>query len=85
MAVDIARWLRQLGLDQYAPAFADNDIDGSLLAELAAEDLVSLGVKSVGHRRRLLSAIAALPATSLRVSPKPCRRLRPNPSGGSSR
>src|SRR5438105_14490683 len=60
MAVDIAQWLRGIGLEQYASAFADNDIDGALLPELTAEDLLALGVVSVGHRRRLLSAIVAL-------------------------
>jgi len=60
MAIDVAHWLHGLGLGQYASTFARNDVDGSILLELTAEDLVSLGVSSVGHRRRLLSAIAAL-------------------------
>ena len=60
MAIDVAQWLHALGLGQYAATFARNDVDGSILLELKAEDLVSLGVSSVGHRRRLLSAIAAL-------------------------
>jgi class 3 adenylate cyclase/tetratricopeptide (TPR) repeat protein len=60
MVVDVVRWLRGLGLEQYASAFADNHIDGSILPELTAEDLLALGVASVGHRRRLLSAIASL-------------------------
>jgi predicted ATPase/class 3 adenylate cyclase len=60
MAIDVALWLRDLGLEQYGPDFANNDIDGAVLPELTAEDLIALGVTSVGHRRRLLSAIAAL-------------------------
>jgi hypothetical protein len=60
MADDVADWLRQLGLDQYAPAFAANDIDGEVLPELTADDLVGLGISSIGHRRKLLAAIAAL-------------------------
>jgi class 3 adenylate cyclase len=60
MAIDVAQWLRDLGLEQYAAAFSGNDIDGEILAELTAEDLAALGVASVGHRRRLLSAIAGL-------------------------
>jgi class 3 adenylate cyclase len=63
--MDIAAWLRGLGLEQYAPAFHDNDVDGEVLAELTAEDLISIGVTSVGHRRKLLSAIAALGAPAL--------------------
>ena len=70
MAIDIAQWLRGIGLEQYAPAFADNDIDGALLPELTAEDLLALGVVSVGHRRRLLSAIAALRGAQLPAEPQ---------------
>jgi class 3 adenylate cyclase len=58
----IAEWLRGLGLEQYAPAFRDNDIDEAVLRRLTAEDLRELGVASIGHRRRLLDAIAALGA-----------------------
>jgi class 3 adenylate cyclase len=58
--VDIAAWLHRLGLEQYEQAFRDNDIDAEVLPELTADDLITLGVKSVGHRRKLLEAIAAL-------------------------
>jgi class 3 adenylate cyclase/predicted ATPase len=58
--VDIADWLRGLGLGQYEAAFRDNDVELELLPSLTAEDLRDLGVASVGHRRRLLAAIAAL-------------------------
>jgi hypothetical protein len=60
MAGSIADWLRELGLAQHAQAFADNDIDHDVLAELTAEDLTGLGVTSIGHRRKLLAAIKAL-------------------------
>jgi hypothetical protein len=56
--MDMAEWLRGLGLEQYAPAFRDNDIDGEVLPRLTGEDLRELGVKSIGHRRRLLDAIS---------------------------
>src|SRR5262252_9576871 len=59
-SMDVAAWLRGLGLEQYAPAFRDNDVDGEVLPELTADDLISIGVTSVGHRRKLLAAIAAL-------------------------
>ena len=62
MAIDVAGWLRQLGLQQYEPAFRDNEVDGDVLADLTAEDLIGLGVTLIGHRRKLLSAIAALTA-----------------------
>ena len=44
MAIDVAGWLRQLGLQQYEPAFRDNEVDGDVLADLTAEDLIELGV-----------------------------------------
>jgi class 3 adenylate cyclase/predicted ATPase len=58
--VDIAVWLRGLGLEQHEAAFRANEIDASVLPRLTAEDLKDLGVTLVGHRRRLLDAIAAL-------------------------
>jgi hypothetical protein len=51
MAMDIAAWLRGLGLDQYLPAFRANDIDREVLPRLTAEDLRELGLASIGHRR----------------------------------
>jgi hypothetical protein len=56
--MDVAAWLRGLGLEQYAPAFRDNDVDGEVLPELTADDLISIGVTSVGHRRRFHLDIA---------------------------
>jgi class 3 adenylate cyclase/predicted ATPase len=67
--MDVAAWLRGLGLEQYAPAFRDNDVDGEVLPELTADDLISIGVTSVGHRRKLLAAIAALRTPPLTVAP----------------
>ncbi len=58
--MNIETWLRSLQLSQYEQAFRDNDIGADILPELTAEDLVGLGVTSIGHRRKLLAAIAAL-------------------------
>ena len=58
--MDVADWLKGLGLEQYAQTFADNAVDAALLPALTAEDLRELGIAAVGHRRRLLEAIAAL-------------------------
>jgi class 3 adenylate cyclase/predicted ATPase len=60
--MDVVAWLRGLGLEQYAPAFRDNDVDDEVLPELTSDDLISIGVTSVGHRRKLLAAIASLGA-----------------------
>ncbi len=69
--MDIAAWLRGLGLEQYAPAFRENDVDAEVLPELTAEDLIGLGVTSIGHRRKLLAAIAALGAEPTRGLAQP--------------
>jgi class 3 adenylate cyclase/predicted ATPase len=58
--VDIAAWLTRLGLGEYAQAFHEHDIDAEVLPSLTVEDLDAIGVKSVGHRRKLLAAIATL-------------------------
>src|SRR5437763_13137249 len=58
--MDVGEWLRKLGLEQYEPAFRANEIDERILPSLTAEDLKDLGVTLVGHRRRLLDAIALL-------------------------
>src|SRR6266436_4226337 len=61
--MDVAAWLRDLGLERYVSAFLDNDIDAVVLLKLTAEDLISMGVTSVGHRRKMLEAIAGLGTT----------------------
>ncbi|MBV8506957.1 MAG: AAA family ATPase, partial [Alphaproteobacteria bacterium] len=66
--MDVAAWLRGLDLGQYEAAFRDNDIDAAVLPELTTEDLISIGVTSVGHRRKLLSAIVALGASAATVT-----------------
>src|SRR5215213_9802498 len=66
--LDIGAWLRGLGLQRYEPAFRGNDIDAELLPGLTAEELRDIGVASVGHRRRLLDAIAALRAGAERAA-----------------
>ena len=79
--MDVGAWLRGLGLGQYEQAFRDNDVDEGVLPELTADDLVGLGITSVGHRRKLLAATAALragPAPSGAPSPaEPIPDARP--------
>ena len=57
--MDIAAWLRRLGLQQYEQAFRDNAIDAEVLPELTDGDLQQLGML-LGHRKRLLKAIVEL-------------------------
>jgi class 3 adenylate cyclase len=58
--MDIVVWLRSLGLVKYEAVFRENDIDETVLPSLTDEHLKQLGVTSLGHRVKLLDAIAAL-------------------------
>ena len=60
--MDVGGWLRSLGLSQYETLFRQNDIDAEVLNELTEGDLEKFGV-SLGHRKRLLKAIASLGST----------------------
>ena len=60
--VSVTEWLHNLGLAQYASAFTKNAIDWQILPKLSGDDLKEIGIVAVGHRRRLLEAISALPA-----------------------
>ena len=62
--MDIAAWLQGLGLERYMPAFRDNEIDWQVLPKLTSEDLREIGVVAIGHRRKLLDAIAVLGASA---------------------
>src|SRR5690349_11317471 len=66
--MDVAGWLRDLGLSEYVTAFDSNAITMDLLPTLTAEDLKDLGVTVIGHRRRLLNAIAALRTDTVPVA-----------------
>ncbi len=55
----MATWLGELGLAQYATVFADNAIDLDILPEVTEADLEKLGI-ALGHRKRILRGIAAL-------------------------
>src|SRR5499433_3373488 len=67
----IGSWLRGLGLERYEAAFRENEIDETVLPTLTADDLKDLGVGVVGHRRKLLNAIAALRADANTKVPLP--------------
>ena len=71
--MDVAAWLKGLGFERYVPAFRDNDVDAEVLPKLTADDLIGLGVTSIGHRRKLLDAIATFgaqgPPTTATVAP----------------
>src|SRR5262245_55592986 len=64
---DIAEWLASIGLGEYAQSFADNAIDLSVVRDLTEQDLKELGVL-LGHRRKMLRAIAELDDAELAVT-----------------
>ena len=81
-----AEWLTSLGMSEYAERFAESDIDTSVLRDLTDQDLKELGV-SLGHRRKMLRAIAEL-AGAVPASPQlrwPSRRAKTLPSAAKSR
>jgi class 3 adenylate cyclase len=63
--MNVADWLRALGLEQYEAAFCENDVDVEVLPTLTADELKDIGVSSIRHRRRLLEAIAVLRSKSM--------------------
>src|SRR5271166_4364228 len=71
--MDVGAWLHSLGLNQYETLFRQNDIDAEVLGDLTDGDLEKLGV-SLGHRKRLLKAIA-----NLGEAQRPAKPTRPAP------
>jgi hypothetical protein len=59
----ILEWLRDLGLERYAPVFAEHEIALDVLPDLTEADVDRLGLPT-GPRRRLMVAIQALAATT---------------------
>jgi class 3 adenylate cyclase len=80
MSIEVTNWLRGLGLEQYAAAFHDNDINSEILHELTTDDLIGLGVTSIGHRRKLLAAISALREAGTMPAPQMAPRAPPHHS-----
>ena len=83
--MDIAAWLRGLGLEQYEPAFRANEIDERVLPSLTSEDLREIGVVPIGHRRRLLDAISALGTEAPVVTETTVLRDPPAPANAERR
>jgi class 3 adenylate cyclase len=76
--MDLGAWLHNLGLGRYEAAFRDNGIDEAVLPHLTVEDLKEIGVETVGDRRKLLAAIAALASpASILARTKGDERLAP--------
>jgi class 3 adenylate cyclase/tetratricopeptide (TPR) repeat protein len=74
--MEIEAWLQSLGLERYVPAFRENEIDWEVLPKLTSEDLREIGVIPIGHRRRLLDAIAVL-RTGSELAIEPAANAQP--------
>ena len=70
----IADWLEKLGLGQYAQAFAENEVDVSVLPHLTDQDLKDMGVP-LGPRRKMLAAISKN-ADAAQETPEPAARAQ---------
>ena len=77
--MDVVVWLRSLGLGKYEAAFRENEIDETVLPSLTHETLKELGVTAVGHRLKLLDAIAALRADASGKTPSADAATTPRP------
>jgi class 3 adenylate cyclase len=76
--MDVGDWLRSLRLGQYDTMFRDNGIDVDVLFELAEADFEKLGVL-LGHRKRLIKAIATLKNAAGPIQGQPAANPAPKP------
>ena len=76
--MDVGAWLRALGLGQYETTFRESEIDAEVLPDLTEGDLSQLGLP-LGHRKRLLKAIAALGTGETAANP-PSPAPAPSPA-----
>ena len=75
---DIPSWLEGLGLGELAPVFEENHITPDVLPDLTADDLREMGITSLGHRKKLLAALAGLNTPEATIAPS----HRPNRTTG---
>jgi class 3 adenylate cyclase/predicted ATPase len=68
---DIRQWLESLGFGEYADAFEENAIEPDLLCDLTDDDLRTLGVEALGHRKRILKAVGAPGVTRVTATSVP--------------
>ena len=57
---DVCEWLKEIGLGEYAESFEENEIVGEILKDLSKDDLKDLGIKKIGHQKKLNLKLAAL-------------------------
>ncbi len=74
----IAEWLASIGLGEYTQRFVENAIDLSVVSDLTEQDLKDLGVQKVGHRRKMLRAIAVLDGAAAAADRAATEPVRPD-------
>jgi hypothetical protein len=77
--MNVAQWLNAIDLGQYEALFREHEIDANVLPDLVEADLEKIGVP-LGHRKRLMRAIAALSAGGTPPSAAKPAFAQPSPS-----
>src|SRR5580693_800971 len=77
--MNVAQWLNAIDLGQYEALFREHEIDAGVLPDLVEADLEKIGVP-LGHRKRLMRAIAALSAGGTPPSAAKPASAQPSPS-----
>ena len=77
--MNVAQWLNAIDLGQYEALFREHEIDAHVLPDLVEADLEKIGVP-LGHRKRLVRAIAALSAGGTPPSAAKPASAQPFPS-----
>jgi hypothetical protein len=80
--LQVAQWLRSIGLPQYKGVFESNEIDGAVLLEMGTEDLDYLGISALGHRKMILAGLAEIrvdKASASKPTPAPAPAPAPAP------
>ena len=75
----LSKVLSDLGLENYLALFEQNDINSDLLGELTSDDLREIGITSLGHRKKILAAIAASGADTASRASAPATTVGPDP------
>jgi len=75
---DIRAWLESIDLGDLAAVFQENHITLDVLPTLTPNDLLEMGITSLGHRKKLLAAVATL-NTPPEVFEAPSPPLPPEP------
>jgi class 3 adenylate cyclase len=80
MSGKVSAWLEDLGLGQYASTFEENDIGWDIIDELDQETLKDIGLRSAGHRLKILKAAGNLHSEQAIAASTPSKTATPKPT-----